>query len=211
MFQSYLSDRYIRVVTSSDSSDLCRTSAGVLQGAIWSPLLFNLYVRLLPSVIKHSLVVGYADDHTLLMTIPAKNDRVVAANHLNADLTALYEYGKPWNIIFAPAKTSSLIISLKSGMSEHPPLFLNDIQIPETTSVKVLGFTFDSSFTWQKHIDNVLKRGRQRLGQLYRCRSLFDHQDISLLYKSWIRPMLEYGCICSSVSLKSFGQLSVSH
>ena len=83
-------------------------------------------------------------------------------------------------------------------MSEHPPLFLNDIQIPETNSVKVLGFTFDSSFTWQKHIDNVLKRGRQRLGQLYRCRSLFDHQDISLLYKSWIRPMLEYGCILYS-------------
>ena len=105
LFQSYLSDRYIRVVTSSDSSDLCRISAGVPQGAIWSPLLFNLYVRLLPSVIKHSLVLGYADYHTLLMTIPAKNDRVVAANHLNADLTALYEYGKPWNIIFAPAKT----------------------------------------------------------------------------------------------------------
>jgi len=57
------------------------------------------------------------------MTIPAKNNCDVAADHLNADLTALYEYGKPWNIIFAPAKTSSLIISLKSGMSEHPPYF----------------------------------------------------------------------------------------
>jgi len=198
LFQSYLSDRYIRVVTSSDSSDLYRISAGVPQGAIWSPLLFNLYIRLLPSVIKHSLVVGYADDHTLLTTIPTKNNRGVAADHLNTDLTALYEYGKPWNIIFAPAKTSSLIISLKSGISEHPPLFLNDIQIPEVTSVKVLGFTFDSLFTWQKHLDNVLKRGRQRLGQVYRCRSLFDRQDISLLYKSWIRPMLEYGCVLYS-------------
>ena len=87
---------------------------------------------MLPSVVKHSLVVGYADDHTL---IPAKNDRVVAADHLNADLTALYEYGQLWNIIFAPAKTSSLVIFLKTGISEHPTLFLNNIQIPEVTSV----------------------------------------------------------------------------
>jgi len=31
---------YIRVVTSSDSSDLYRISAGIPQGAIWSPLFF---------------------------------------------------------------------------------------------------------------------------------------------------------------------------
>ena len=114
---------------------------------------------------------------------------------MNADLTALYEYGQPWNIIFAPAKTSSLVISLKTGISEHPPLFLNNIQIPEVTSVKVFGFTFNSLFTWQTHIDSVLKRGRQCLGQLYYCHSFFECQDISLLYKSWIRHMLEYGSI----------------
>ena len=54
-----------------------------------------LYIRLLPSIIKHSLVVGYADDHTLLMTIPTKDICGIAADHLNADLAALHEYGKP--------------------------------------------------------------------------------------------------------------------
>ena len=197
LFQSYFSDRYIRVVTSCDSSDLYRISMGIPQGAIWSLLLFNLYIRLLPSVVKHSLVVGYADDYTLLMTIPEKTDRAIAADHLNVDLTALYEYGQPWNIIFAPAKTSSfnLVISLKSGIS---PLSVSNMQIPEVTSIKVLGFTFDSSFTWQRHIDSVLRRGRQRLGQLYRCCSFFESHDISLLYKSWICPVLEYGSILYS-------------
>jgi len=32
-------------------------------------------------------------------------------------------------------------------------------------------------------------------GQLYHCRSLFGSQSIATLYKSWIRPVLEYGCI----------------
>ena len=69
LFESYLSSRYIRVVTPTDSSDLCPVTAGVPQGAIWSPPLFNLYIRQLPSVVRHSLIVGYADDHSLLRII----------------------------------------------------------------------------------------------------------------------------------------------
>ena len=80
----------------------------MLQGAIWFPLLFNLYIRLLPTVVKRSLVIGYADDHTLLMTIPHKNSRTTAANNLNA---ALCDFGHCWNILFAPEKTFSLLIS----------------------------------------------------------------------------------------------------
>ena len=198
LFQSYLSNRYIKVVTPFDSSDLHPVSAGVPQGAIWSPLLFNLYIRLLPSVPRHCLVVGYADDHTLLTTIPHKDDRVTAAAQLNADLAALCKYGHHWNIKFAPSRTFSLVVSLKSDISNHPPLFLDGIQIPEVSSVKVLGFVFDSSLTWQKHIDQVLSRGKQRLSQLYRCRSLFGCEGIATLYKSWIRPILEYGSILYS-------------
>ena len=69
LFQSYLSNRFIRVVTFQDSSDLYPVTAGVPQGAIWSPPLFNLYIRQLPTVVKHSLIVGYADDHTLINLI----------------------------------------------------------------------------------------------------------------------------------------------
>ena len=36
---------------------------------------------------------------------------------------------------------------------------------------------------------------KQRAGQLYRCHSLLSEQDVCTLYKSWIRPMLEYGKI----------------
>ena len=69
LFESYLSNRYIRVVTPLDSSDFCPVTAGVPQGAIWSPPLFNLYIHQLPTVVKHSLIVGYADDHSLLKII----------------------------------------------------------------------------------------------------------------------------------------------
>ena len=68
-------------------------SAGVPQGAIWSPLLYNLYIRFLPSVVTFSSVI---DDHTLLKVIPLKSDRLRAADELNTDLMPLSQFGKQW-------------------------------------------------------------------------------------------------------------------
>ena len=75
------------------------------------------------------MIVDYADDHFLLKIIPDKNSHIVAASHLNSDLTVLYHFGQRWFINFAPQKSSSLIISLKSDLASfpHSPLFLNDI------------------------------------------------------------------------------------
>ena len=121
------------------------------------------------------MVVGYADDHSLLKIIPDKTDHVAAASDLNCDLAALYHFGgQSWQIKFAPNKTFSLIISLKRDLQllPHPPLFLDGSVIPETSTVRVLGFTlnFDSLLTWEPHIVYILNRGKQRASQLYCCR-----------------------------------------
>ena len=41
LFESYLSNRFIQVVTPLESTGLYPVTTGVCQGAIWSPLLFN--------------------------------------------------------------------------------------------------------------------------------------------------------------------------
>ena len=53
---------------------------------IWSPLFINLYIQLFPTVVKHCLLIGYADDHTLLKIISQKSDRYNVAAQINADL-----------------------------------------------------------------------------------------------------------------------------
>ena len=52
--------------------------AGVPQGAVWSPMLFNLYVRQLP-----------ADDSTLLKVVPSREAHKLAAEEINSDLNAI--------------------------------------------------------------------------------------------------------------------------
>ena len=73
-------------------------------GAIWPSTLFNLYICLLPTVVKHSLIVGYTDDHSLLKIISDKYDCVTAASQLNEDVEAISQFRKVWQIRFAPNK-----------------------------------------------------------------------------------------------------------
>ena len=90
-------------------------------------------------MVKHSLNVRYADDHTLLKIIPYKSDRVTAASQLNDDLEAISQFGKIWQVRFVPNKTFSLLISLKRDLlpSPHPPLTMDNTIIPETIPIKV--------------------------------------------------------------------------
>ena len=161
LFTSYLSERVMYVATAKGQSSTLSISAGVPQGTIWSPLLFNLYIGFFPSVVQFSSVIGYADDHTLLKIIPQKQDRSRATDELNADLAALFQFGQQWFMDFAPLKTRSLLISLKCDTFDHPPLFMNNCPIVEVSSLKILGFMLDSSFTWGPHIDIIISRTKQ--------------------------------------------------
>ena len=82
-----------------------------------------------------------------------------------------------------------MIISLKCDLRllPHPPLFLDGSIILETSTVRVLGFTFDSLLTWEPHIVSILNRENRGLAS-----------SILLLlfaYKSRLIPALEYGSI----------------
>ena len=75
---------------------------------------------------------------------------------------------------------------------------MDDAIIPESNSIKLLGWKFDPLLTWEPQIIDILGRGRKRAGQLYRCHSFINKQDKCTIYKSWIRPTIEYGSILYS-------------
>ena len=66
LMQSYLSDRALFVVANGDSSShMSIKSSGVPQGAIWSPLLFYLFIRNVPQRVREALCLFYPADLTL--------------------------------------------------------------------------------------------------------------------------------------------------
>ena len=73
---------------------------------------------------------------------------------------------------------------------DYPPLFLNNCLITEVSLLKILSFLFDSSFTWEPHIDMIVSKAKLWLAQLY---PYLDFPGLSIMYKSFIRSCLEYG------------------
>ena len=63
-FQSYLTKRYQRVRISNTYSDWERIIAGVTQGSILGPLLFDIFVNDLIIYREKSDLCNYADDST---------------------------------------------------------------------------------------------------------------------------------------------------
>jgi len=62
---NYLSDRQQRVLFNGELSDWETISIGVPQGSILGPLLFTLYIKDFPAVIKDSFLDLYAGDADL--------------------------------------------------------------------------------------------------------------------------------------------------
>ena len=195
LMESYLSDRYLFVVANGQDSSLYPITAGIPQGGVWSPMLFNLYVHHLPSQLKSCLMVSYADDSTLLKAIPTKDLRLSAAAEINADLCSIADWGRRWHIEFEPLKSSAICVSLKRDVEEHPPLFMNGVLIKESKVLSILGFHFDSHLTWGYMIDTTVQRCRQRLGCLRRVSEYLGTEGLSLAYRAFVCPVAEYGGI----------------
>ena len=83
--ESYLSDRFQRVVLNGQMSSWRPVLASVPQGSILGPLLFLIYIKNLPSELKSNVKL-FADDTSLFAIVKDKNE---SANTLNNDLIGL--------------------------------------------------------------------------------------------------------------------------
>ena len=92
-----------------------------------------------------------------------------------------------------------MIISVKKSpntLSKQKPLTLNGQTLQQVNTYKYLGVLISSDLKWSPHIAHVSLKARRILGALYHgCYSC--HLNLStaiLLYKSMVRPHLEYSC-----------------
>jgi len=196
LMQSYLSDRALFVVANGDSSSHMSIKSGVPQGAIWSPLLFDLFIRNVPQRVREALCLFYADDLTLQKDVDREEGAAQrAAEELNDDLQRLYEFGKEWLLEFEPTKSQELIItnSAENHKVTHPPLSMGGVIVEEKEHVEALGFTIDPRGNWSLHAEAVAKEARKRLGAIRRIAHMLDDRAKMMAYKAFVRSKIEYG------------------
>ena len=137
----------------------------------------------------------FADDTTLFIDF---DEEVEAANNINGDLATISKWAEQRLVSFCPSKTGSLLVSLKNRMDPPPPITFGASVIKEVTAHKHLGVIFSSNLSWGSHIEDCINRAGRRVDVLARLMYRLDRNTLEIIYKPFIRPVLEYGDILMS-------------
>ena len=189
--ESYLSNRFQRVVIHGQTSSWLPVEAGVPQGSILGPLLFLVYVNDLVDNLTCDARL-FADDTCLLELV---NTPAESSHHLNTNLFSIWNWGKLWRVIFNALKSLSVVFSAKRPKPHHPPLVLGESRIPEGDIHTHLGITLSSNLSWRAHITRITNKASQRIALLRRFKHRLSRKTLVRLYLSLVRPILEYGCV----------------
>ena len=86
-----------------------------------------------------------------------------------------------------------MLVSRKRTSSLPPPILYVSATLQRVTSVRYLGVELTQDLSWSLHISHLCAKAWQLIGLLYR--RFYKHANTATLlqlYKSFIRPLLEY-------------------
>ena len=151
-------------------------TSGIPQGSVLGPILFTIYINDLPDV----------DDTKLYAAVNNANDEI----KLQGDIDRSMQLSKEWLLTFNKSKCKHVHFGPPNNASRYQ--MGGDI-ITQSTEEKDLGITIDEKLKSQIHINNQTKKANQRLGMIKRSFTYMDKNMFTTLYKSIVRPPLEYG------------------
>ena len=164
LLYSYLTNRKFFVTVDGFLSDTKHIHAGVPQGAVLSPLLYNIYVADIPTS-KPIHMAQFADDTCIFYQCKFKQ----IANRIKILQTALNQISDwfaRWNIKINANKTEAIVFRKINRKVEAPIKIQNRI-IPYSSSVKYLGLTLDSKLTFRQHTSKTISKTYFMLSVLY--------------------------------------------
>ena len=115
-----------------------------------------------------------------------------------ADLGMVSEWCDLWGMKLNASKTKTMIVSRSRTMHpQSPPLTIGRTVLKESDDLVILGVTFDSKMTFEKHLCSVSRDASQRLGILGKSWRVFhDRSLLGRYFRGFVLPVSKY---CSAV------------
>ena len=179
---SFLSNRTQRVRVNNSYSNSTPVHSGIPQGSVLGPVLFTIYINDLPDVVE-SICKIFADDTKLYG--PTQNSSII-----QNDLKSLMKWSRLWLLGFNVPKCS--VLHMGKNNPENKYYMDPGCELATTSAEKDIGVTFTKELNFNVHISNVVKKGNQMAGLIRRTFTYMDCDMFTKLFKSIVRPHLEY-------------------
>ena len=182
----FLKDRKQRVRVGDTFSDWKSITSGVPQGSVLGPLLFLIYINDLPDCAENSQVYLFADDTKIFKGIYKNED----CEKLQEDIRKMEEWTKKWLLRFHPEKCKFMRVG--TSEADEYVYSMNNQNLTYVNSEKDLGVVIDEKLSFESHINEKVNKANMMVGLIRRSFEHLDEETFLVLYKSLVRPVLEY-------------------
>ena len=121
---------------------------------------------------------------------------IILLSTLSVNLNLIYDtldWGRKWLVDFNAGKTLLVLFDLSNTAAID--VKMNDSVVEEKSCFKMLGLTFSSELDWGSYIISIAKIAYKKIGVLIRSMKFLSPEAALYLYKSTIRPRMEYCCL----------------
>lgn len=193
--QDFITERSFQVRVGAEKSESMTLENGTPQGSVISPTLFLIMINDLRVSTPGVQLSIFADDSAVYKSGRKLN---LVIKHLQESLDQVQNWCNEWGMKISTSKSSVVIFTHKVKYNVEKPLKLYNQELKVEKFVKFLGVFFDSRLTFHKHATYTKEKCYKRLN-LLRCVSGTtwgaSKACLLTLYRSLIRPLLEYGAL----------------
>ena len=188
-FENYLTNRQQVVHLNGHTSPPKSLHIGVQQGSLLGVILFQLLINDLPTVLKFSTSILYADDTTLFiigrslcfLKIKMQSD----LNHLDGWLVAN-------NLKLNVSKTKYMLLN-KEGLFPDIDLFIEEQKLEGVNCFKFLGIQIDHDLSFKQHFATVHHRLQSAIFIIRSLSKTLPRSCLRSLYFAYFESHLLYG------------------
>ena len=160
--------------------------AGVPQGSILGPLLFNIFVNDLFLFVSSSKLSNYADDNTLYtFGYNLEEVKEVLLNDLNKVTEWFFE-----NYMVLNAGKCHFMCLGKN--TENETFIFKDTIMNNSKVEKILGVTIDNRLTFSSHIRELCNKASQKISAFSRISNQLNDSDKNLLFNAVVKYQFNY-------------------
>ena len=156
--------------------------AGVPQGSILGPLLFNIFVNDLFLFVSSSNLSNYADDNTFYTS--GYNLKVL----LN-DLNKVTEWFLENYMVLNAGKCHFMCLGKNT---ENETFSVKDTIMNNSKEEKILGVIIENRLTFSTHIRELCEKASQKISALSRMSSQLNDSEKTLLFNAVVKSQFNF-------------------
>ena len=92
-------------------------------------------------------------------------------------------------------QAEEVIFSRKTSIQSHPVLTFDNSPVIKTTHHKHLGLILDEKLNFKEHLKEKMSKAYKGIAVLRKLQNIIPRNSLLTIYKSFIRPHLDYGDI----------------